>query len=283
MATYYSAFFSSGLLANSNDPFARPSTPETATPRSNATNLSEDTTPTATSSSSTYTLSSIVETAPSPAPVLRRRRSSITLGASPVSSIKARSSANTAQKLHTLMSASSGQGSMRLRARAGSVHESVFSRVAVAANDATEGNSLMGRLRSGSIGTALRPRRQLRKTLPAPPPPTVPLPALPPCPPMLTLNIPSSTGFSSSQPPSTPRRPLTHRSRTTDNLLIPIETPPMSRSSPRSGAEDFSMTSPNVGFPTGGRDYPSPIETPDEKNITGYFFSADRDTQMKEN
>ncbi|CAL1713900.1 unnamed protein product [Somion occarium] len=265
MATYYSAFFSSGLLANSNDPFARPSTPETATPRSNATNLSEDTTPTATSSSSTYTLSSIVETAPSPAPVLRRRRSSITLGASPVSSIKARSSANTAQKLHTLMSASSGQGSMRLRARAGSVHD------------------LMGRLRSGSIGTALRPRRQLRKTLPAPPPPTVPLPALPPCPPMLTLNIPSSTGFSSSQPPSTPRRPLTHRSRTTDNLLIPIETPPMSRSSPRSGAEDFSMTSPNVGFPTGGRDYPSPIETPDEKNITGYFFSADRDTQMKEN
>ncbi|KAK7676652.1 hypothetical protein QCA50_020396 [Cerrena zonata] len=280
MATYYSSFFSSGLLASANDPFAHPQTPEANTPRSNTTPLPDETTPTAPSTTTSYTLPSLPESnsnAQVSAPVLRRRRSSITLGASPVTSIKARGSAvSTAQKHHSLLNNASSQGSLRSRARAGSLHESMFSRVSVAApGDAAETKGLVGRLRSGSIGTALRPRRHMRKpTMPAPPPPTAPLPALPPLPPSLTLTIPNANEHTSLTAPSTPRRTMT-RSITSDNFFIPIDTPPMSRTlTPHSGAEDIHMSSPRIALPAGvapGFDYPSPIETPGEKNIAGYF------------
>lgn len=165
MATYYSAFFSSGLLASANDPFARPETPvsDANTPRSNTTPLPDETTPTAPSTTTTtsYTIPSLPDNNSSnqvSSPVLRRRRSSITLGTSPVTSIKARGSAvSTAQKHHSLLNNAATQGSLRSRARAGSLHESMFSRVSVAApGDAAETKGLVGRLRSGSIGTALR-------------------------------------------------------------------------------------------------------------------------------
>ena len=161
MATYYSAFFSSGLLASTNDPFARPQTPPDAnTPRSNAAPLPDSqTTPTAPfthpSLLDNHSIPSAQSATSSGAPVLRRRRSSITLGASPMTSIKSRGSAavSSAQKHLSL----SSQGSLRSRARAGSLHESVFSRVSVTApGDVTETKGLVGRLRSGSIGTALR-------------------------------------------------------------------------------------------------------------------------------
>ncbi|PPR00106.1 hypothetical protein CVT26_008870 [Gymnopilus dilepis] len=127
------------------------------------------------------------------APRLRRRRSSTTLGTNPMTAIRspARSAGNA---LHVQ------------RARSGSVNSdavTVYSGSA-ASMAATEGTSLVGRMRSGSCssvkslpspavgnqagGASFRPRRVARRVHtnppPAPlaPPPTTPLPDLPPLP-----------------------------------------------------------------------------------------------------
>ncbi|KAI0070025.1 hypothetical protein K474DRAFT_931140 [Panus rudis PR-1116 ss-1] len=292
MATFYSSFFSSGLLAAST-PSPTP-TQESfmvdapSTPRAALQDMRE-TTPTATSPN---TLPSIVETSPAPPavqaprpPTLRRRRSSLSVAASPVAGLKA-----STQRHHSLVTGTSANnaGSVgRNRARAGSVVEA-----------ATQSNSLVGRMRSGSIGSSLS-RRVLRPKPTPLPAPTAPLPSLPNQPPLSPIQI----------EPSTPTRPLVRRSQTTDstmttNLLVPINTPPLSRAlTPTTpvGFDDVSM-SPMTPSPLANRDanglrpslnlktpasmdYPSPIETPGEKNIAGYFWREgplDEDS-MKEN
>ncbi|TCD60348.1 hypothetical protein EIP91_010332, partial [Steccherinum ochraceum] len=101
MATYYSAFFSSGLMAANDhlDASAATATSPT-TPRAATEALpSPDTTPTSTDFSS----ASSAPSAPS-APRLRRRKSSITMNASPVTSLKtAGDRATAAVQRHTLL------------------------------------------------------------------------------------------------------------------------------------------------------------------------------------
>lgn len=271
MATLgYSSLFSSGLLAPEFETYSpsRPQTPDPSTPRSRTISI-DDTTPTAPTQalpatpSSNNTLPSLVvrenvDVSMSPTiaerPRMRRRRSSLGLSASPVATIKCNTnSARVSASIHIQRQSLSmaGVGSPG-RPRAGSVAETgvLLSRAAISigTNDATVGNSLMGRLRSGSLGTILRfvefpphdrvgirtwadalfncnfsPRRMRKQaTLPAPtsPPPSIPLPPLPPsCLPLPTLNLPPI--------PQTPRRPLSRRSQTADSIPLPLNTPTM--------------------------------------------------------
>ncbi|TDL26634.1 hypothetical protein BD410DRAFT_825756 [Rickenella mellea] len=99
-------------------------------------------------------------------PKLRKRRSSMTVGASPMAAIKSPNrTAGMSFRSALLMSPSKDVGPQ----------------------------SFMKRLRSGSIGTALRSRRRQVPMQPAKAPPTAPLPALP--------------NTSHSHPPSSPTRP----------------------------------------------------------------------------
>ncbi|KAJ6624854.1 hypothetical protein B0H10DRAFT_2212277 [Mycena sp. CBHHK59/15] len=105
-------------------------------------------------------------------PFVRKRRSSITASASPVSAMKlAKSPARAAGNAWHMANVAAGSPS---RSRSGSLHV------------ASEDTSMFGRMRSGSVGSNLRPRRKpvtSRPLLFAPmlPPPTAPLPALPLC------------------------------------------------------------------------------------------------------
>ncbi|KAH6915585.1 hypothetical protein BKA70DRAFT_464852 [Coprinopsis sp. MPI-PUGE-AT-0042] len=146
-------------------------------------------------------------------PRLRRRRSSLTVATSPMNVI--RSPIRTAGNALHLQRAIS-------RSRSGSLAsspptESVFNFFGGGQNEASHGTSLMGRLRSGSVGAALshsrpppppgavhgRIRRYLRRTSsmtpgPAPaPPPTAPLPDVPPVP-----ALPSLSSLRLSMPPN---------------------------------------------------------------------------------
>ncbi|KAJ7027932.1 hypothetical protein C8F04DRAFT_1121163 [Mycena alexandri] len=102
----------------------------------------------------------------------RKRRSSLTSAASPVSALKLRSPARAAGNAwHMAHMASSPS-----RSRSGSL------------NVASEGTSMLGRMRSGSVGARLRARKPLTNRrpvallfAPTPPPPSAPLPALPLC------------------------------------------------------------------------------------------------------
>lgn len=178
MATLgYSNFFSSGLRGADDDVryASRPHTPDPTTPRSNPVNL-DDTTPTA----ATHAVPAASQAEDEVLPVLtqaieisdntngqdrprvRRRRSSLGLSASPVAPLKSNTPGSRAsvtgvvqrQPLNLAGIVSPG------RSRSGSVAEAgaMLSRAAmsIAGNDATSGNSIVGRLRSGSVGTALR-------------------------------------------------------------------------------------------------------------------------------
>ncbi|TFK37439.1 hypothetical protein BDQ12DRAFT_750947 [Crucibulum laeve] len=125
-----------------------------------------------------------------PRPRLRKRRSSLTVAASPMAAIRSpvRTAGNAGQLQRHLTP---------LRARSGSVGADVFGSFSSIAggngNVATQGTSLMSRMRSGSIGGAsgmpaagvgasFRPRRGVRRINSVPaaaPPPTAPLPPVP--------------------------------------------------------------------------------------------------------
>ncbi|KAF8159198.1 hypothetical protein B0H34DRAFT_796487 [Crassisporium funariophilum] len=126
------------------------------------------------------------------APRLRRRRSSLTQATSPMNAI--RSPARTAgNALHLQRQLCTTAGPASPRARSGSVSSgegmatSRYGNISVA----SDSTSLIGRLRSGSVGSppaapvAFRHRRGVRRlhtaplSAPAAPPPTAPLPALP--------------------------------------------------------------------------------------------------------
>ncbi|KAF4611179.1 hypothetical protein D9613_007280 [Agrocybe pediades] len=149
----------------------------------------ESSTPLA-SAKSNMQSSTIVKNAAQQMPRLRRRRSSLTQGTSPMASIRspARSAVNAMhlQKQIPLVS----------RSRSGSVGTDAMGMLSIA----TDGTSLVGRMRSGSCSSvtslpnpptqgsvapvgASRPRRVPRRKpvqAPAAPPPNTPLPALPP-------------------------------------------------------------------------------------------------------
>lgn len=141
-------------------------------------------------------------------PKLRRRRSSLTLGTSPMNVIKSPSrSVGSALQLQRHLYASPG------RARSGSTSSiiSIGEEVHQTSNNiASESTSLFGRMRSGSIGSALKSRRTIRR-VPGPscPPPSAPLPPLPPLSALPTLpsipgtpNRSKTKAFSIQVPPS---------------------------------------------------------------------------------
>ncbi|KAJ3489876.1 hypothetical protein NLI96_g1828 [Meripilus lineatus] len=257
MATYYSAFFSSGLLASHDMSFAVTAKDTPSTPRPRQHRLPED-------NETTPTAHSIPEAVPTTTerPRMRRRRSSVTTSASPVTAIKTAPTPRTAAPSLQRLTLLSSPSSVRTRSRSGSVTDSFIGRTSMTSNEATQANSLIGRMRSGSVGNALRyashlssheftrsynqlhsSRKSLRKnaTVPAPPPPTAPLPALP-----ISIICPSSN--SSSCSPSTPRRPLARRAQPSDNLMIPLNTPPALSMSPLRG-DDFSIPSSPITAP----------------------------------
>ncbi|KAF7795032.1 hypothetical protein EIP86_006176 [Pleurotus ostreatoroseus] len=245
MASFYSSFFSSGLLAPHEGGAEQPTTPDPTTPRAAVRVLEDDkeTTPTPAdphlkvdsdnvgllpaSSSSNNVLPS---TSPDRTrPTLRRRRSSFGIAASPVTPLKNQRAAVSVRQN---------------RARAGSVTDSVLAARTAALSVTTNATATadadinmdaragalemtrMGRLRSGSVGAALRPRRARTGRLPGPPAaaplpaPDAPLPAL---------------------PVGTPRRPSFIRRSHTTELSLPTLALPERR---------FQI------------DYPSPLDTP---------------------
>lgn len=120
-------------------------------------------------------------------PRLRKRRSSITLAASPMNAIRSPArTAGAALHLQRHLPPPPPGGFGGSRSRSGSLVQAgeLALGLGLGGNDvrnvACESTSLVGRMRSGSVGGLLRPRRGVRKlTAPAVPPPTAPLPALP--------------------------------------------------------------------------------------------------------
>ncbi|KAH9926185.1 uncharacterized protein B0H18DRAFT_1119081 [Fomitopsis serialis] len=280
MATFYSSFFSSGLLAPMPHEISGSSP---TTPRASQSNLpgalQVDTTPTANDfAPALRSANDILPSRPrsdsqgSSRPSLRRRRSSITVGASPVTPMKSNAAPRGARNSF-----------MAARARSGSESRS---------QDNTEGTTAAGRMRSGSLGGQMirNARRMSRKPappLPAPAP-TAPLPA-PPSPltprsAALPLPIPI---ISTTQPPSTPRRPLARRAQTTDNALFlsPYMTP-----AEEEAGMNFGLGAGDAGVPSSPVysepavcerlgmqvDYPSPVDGP------GFVWERP-DEAMKEN
>jgi len=211
----YSSFFSSGLLAVRHSPPPSPTCPSPdsplilpSTPSRDISDIEEDSTPTA-----FVYFDKSNPNGGGERPRLRKRRSSLTVATSPIAQIKSpMRNANTAvQRQNTLGN----------RSRSGSASDYGQSR---SSGLATDGNSLIGRLRSGSVGTALRSRRVLH--MPTAPPPSAPLPPLP-----MNLSAPPNRFIDISSPPNTPRRrPLMMRCSTMDNYdqlmsNLPILTP----------------------------------------------------------
>ncbi|TEB20795.1 hypothetical protein FA13DRAFT_1800623 [Coprinellus micaceus] len=125
---------------------------------------------------------------------LRKRRSSLTLGTSPLTAIRSPTrNVGAALQLQRHLGSRSRSGSVT-----GPIDDTfpVHNVHGIGMGVATEATSLMGRLRSGSVGSSLHyngsppvrgTRRHVRRTtsVPAPvPPPSAPLPALPPLPPL---------------------------------------------------------------------------------------------------
>ncbi|KAG5732858.1 hypothetical protein E4T56_gene7943 [Termitomyces sp. T112] len=163
MATY-SAFFSSGFLASRN-----------AHDTSSLGLSSDSDTEPDTDRESTPTPDNISRAVPVPAAPqsrLRKRRSSLTIGTSPMNAIRSpQRNASAALQLQMHLTSPS-------RSRSGSLSAAGTNN----SNIASESTSLVGRMRSGSVGVALRPRRNVRRLAPVPapaPPPTAPLPAVP--------------------------------------------------------------------------------------------------------
>lgn len=125
-------------------------------------------------------------------PRLRKRRSSVNIGTSPMNAIKSpQRNAGNALHVQQRLPPLPTTGSMG-RSRSGSLSFLGWGAPSTAEtcdvpNAASQNTSLFGRMRSGSIGTSsitsmFRPRRAARRlvSVPAPlPPPTAPLPALP--------------------------------------------------------------------------------------------------------
>ncbi|KAI6041879.1 hypothetical protein EDC04DRAFT_3139440 [Pisolithus marmoratus] len=253
----YSAFFSSGLLAPG---ITRPSTPTDCTllPSSPVDTVDRE-----------FLHAPITPTTPRPKavnanaagerPRMRRRRSSINIAASPMAAIKSPSrNATSAFQRAGIVSPA--------RSRAGSV------------NEASENNSLFGRLRSGSVSAmqTLRSRRVVRRTVPTAPPPTAPLPAVPP---------PSPTSKSSGGllpptmhlPPA--RQPLSMRGAGswTDNTVSLSSLPSYSPTllSPTLLSPDYPLQSPSRMMPSRA----SSPAIPDQAD----YLDDPIDIDMKEN
>ncbi|KAG5643935.1 hypothetical protein DXG03_009345 [Asterophora parasitica] len=196
--TTYSAFFSSGLLAPHHASYAgyghlntdsytdydgpSPATSSSPLPDSDIeSERDRDITPTpdasspSTFSSGSHTTSTTIQ----PQPRLRRRRSSLKVGTSPMNSIRSptrNAGAALQLQMHLPNPARSRSGSLSTTAQT-----DLYGNIGMG-NVASEGTSLVGRMRSGSVGAVLRPRRGVRRlaSVPAPaPPPTAPLPAIP--------------------------------------------------------------------------------------------------------
>ncbi|KAI8993882.1 hypothetical protein BD414DRAFT_411743 [Trametes punicea] len=300
MATFYSSFFSSGLLAQHSP---RPHTPRPSsptTPRPALASLApEDTTPTAPttahdvfSSNELQELPSISVAASSASafdgdsrPRLRRRRSSLAGAASPLATMKSstpmRQAAASVQRQNlTLRSRAGSDASILSTATASSV--SSFG-AAGAENEPVHHvqrpSGIMGRLRSGSLGTALlRPRRGIRRAappMPAPPPPTAPLPDLPPLSTSPSAFQALPTIVASPSQPTTPRRPFARRSHTCDNYDLTASPFSVAGVSPMCVNEDedaFATACAGLpsspGFVLGKEfengmqiDYPSPVDS----------------------
>ncbi|EAU90695.2 hypothetical protein CC1G_03964 [Coprinopsis cinerea okayama7 len=147
------------------------------------------------------------------APRLRKRRSSLSLSisVSPMNAIRSPiRTANAALQLQRHLGSRSRSGSLVSSSVPPTATDNVFA--VPGGMSAKETTSLMGRLRSGSVGSTLgRPptsvgmagavpgriiRRHVRRTttVPAPmPPPTAPLPALPPLPPNTNIMTPKNS------------------------------------------------------------------------------------------
>ncbi|KAI1795653.1 hypothetical protein LXA43DRAFT_913738 [Ganoderma leucocontextum] len=265
----YSSFFSSGLLApkvpaSQPSRSSSPTTPRAAT----ATLPQDDVTPTAPTRThenvpdESQVLPSIsIPSADDSRPRLRRRRSSLAGATSPL----------TAMKTSGPIRAATASVQRSLRARAGSdasvisttsigslsLHESA----PVVAKGASKPAGIVGRLRSGSLGTALRSRRGLRRVVPpvpALPPPTSPLPAVPPIP---ALSHSLSTVFGSPVMPAASRPPLMRRAQTSDNYELTATAFSIG------GVSPMCLVEGEDEFPIGKRvvhemqvDYPSPVD-----------------------
>ncbi|KAI0057626.1 hypothetical protein BV25DRAFT_1830872 [Artomyces pyxidatus] len=200
----YSSIFASGLLAtphrhpgstpsrsSSPDMMALDTTPTNSKspyllPTPGDDDVDYFSSPRSRASSTTSTASSVQAGAP---PRLRRRRSSLTVATTAMGAIKSPlRSASVALQRSGLMTPGG-------RARSGSVD------VVMGMEDfGSTPNPITGRMRSGSLGGALRTRRTIRK--PATAPPTMPLPPPPSSAPSHEVSF---------------RRPLMHRSHTSDN------------------------------------------------------------------
>ncbi|EMD39425.1 hypothetical protein CERSUDRAFT_93455 [Gelatoporia subvermispora B] len=241
MSTFYSSFFSSGLLAPQPESFPRE---DPTTPRAVPVSLN-DTTPTA----SSYPEDTDAR------PRLRRRRSSLTVQASPLTPLKS------STPIRNAASSFQRQSLLGARARSGSdasVMPSSYEEPAGQAQTQGQKPGVLARLRSGSIGTALRSRRTLRRAAPPPPPPpSAPLPSVP-------LSI-----------PPTPRRPLARRTLTFDNRQPSLPAAHMDEDS------DFDIAVPSSPECARGgarryKDHPSP--SPVDARA-GFWMDED----MKEN
>ncbi|KAK0452764.1 uncharacterized protein EV420DRAFT_1482072 [Desarmillaria tabescens] len=175
--TAYSAFFSSGLLAprhiftanlNVNSFIDSPSSP-----------LFDDASDIEVDDGRGHTLVTETTATTNSAlrPRLRKRRSSLSIGTS-INALKSPSrNASTALQFQIHLQASPSRSrSGSLSSVMGTLVENQFQ-----PNVASEGTSLVGRMRSGSVGTSLRPVRRTQPPAPSLPPPTAPLPELPPC------------------------------------------------------------------------------------------------------
>ncbi|KAH7881938.1 hypothetical protein F5I97DRAFT_456868 [Phlebopus sp. FC_14] len=253
----YSALFSSGLLAPHACRFTTPAPPSSPIPMA-----SSPADPVDRQMSVTPTPTNQGPNAKNPQnldrPRMRRRRSSMNIGASPMSFIKSPTrNAGTALQRTGIMSPT--------RSRAGSV----------AANEASESNSLFGRLRSGSVGGVppqTRTRRAVRRTVPHAPPPTMPLPALPP-------PSPSTKCADALTPPtllvSVPRQPLSTRPLPAENVSMASLLSPTLLPSPTLLSPDYA---PKVPFKMA----PSRASSPAIPERAGYFDNI-VDEEMIEN
>ncbi|KAI0705102.1 hypothetical protein C8T65DRAFT_830646 [Cerioporus squamosus] len=291
----YSSFFSSGLLAPNPGRAQTPRPPSPTTPRAAFASLvPDDKTPTGASAtpsasgsgSSSFAdesqvLPSIsVASADDSRPRLRRRRSSLAGAASPLSAVKSSGSIRQA--------AASAQRNLRTRSGSDASILSTASGTSIIAGlvdpaptgTTSKPSGIMGRLRSGSVGTALRPRRGVRRSvpsIPALPPPNAPLPDVPPVP-MLSASptSPLPTITASPVTPRTPgsRRPLMHRAQTFDNYDLTSPSFTVAGASPMYIGEEEDMFAaalrssvpPSPSLLAKGRendmqvDYPSPVD-----------------------
>ncbi len=174
---------------------------------------------------------------------------------------------------------------------------SLLENAPIVAKGASKPTGILGRLRSGSVGTALRyvplpclpmhehaltlslaiyltsgtvsSRRGLRRAMPpvpALPPPTSPLPAVPPVPALSGWPSPLSTIAGSPVQPTASRKPLMRRAQTSDNYEFTASPFSLGGASPMcvvEGEDAFPLASPAVEKRVQHEmqvDYPSPVD-----------------------